>query len=153
MAARRTSKYDGPEFIVSREFFDRYFEQPLPQSTFHDLVNRGCIVPWGEMRGKFLLNASLSRMKLPVVNELPAEKSTQSLEDITRLAFTFLDPVLFPAPSWLLGEQVIDTVVCNHASCIAERHRTELEMYLSPQEKLSYFAGVLDASYLMDQEL
>ena len=28
-----------PEFAVRREGFNRYFDQPLPTSTFHDKVN------------------------------------------------------------------------------------------------------------------
>lgn len=51
MSSNRSKIYDGPEFIVSREFFNRYFEKPLPKSAFHDLVNRGRILQWPAMRG------------------------------------------------------------------------------------------------------
>ena len=71
MSSNRSKIYDGPEFIVSREFFNRYFEKPLPKSAFHDLVNRGRILPWTAMRGRYLLNKSLHRMGLPTVEKLP----------------------------------------------------------------------------------
>lgn len=101
--AKKSNAYDGPEFVVTSEFFDRFFEKPMPTSTFHGLVNKACIIPWHGMRGKYLLNASLHRMKLPTVDKLPREEPKRSLEDITRFAFTLIDSDLFPAPSWLLS--------------------------------------------------
>ena len=58
---------DYPRFIVSREHFNRYFEKPLPTSTFHDLVNKGKIIPMEGMRGVYQLNNSLRRLGLPEV--------------------------------------------------------------------------------------
>lgn len=144
--------YDGPEFVVTREFFDRYFEKPMPTSTFHDLVNKGRITQWPQMRGRYLLNASLHRMKLPTVEKLPVEDLKRSLEDITRFAFTLIDSDLFPAPSWLLGVEALDAVECDHALRLAELYRDRVESYSSPQEKLGYFAGVLDAVYMTGQD-
>ena len=145
---RKSHAYDGPEFVVTREFFDRYFEKPMPASTFHDLVNRGRIIPWANMRGRYLLNASLHRMNLPTVEKFPGEKPKRSLEDITRLAFTLIDPGLFPAPSWLLDAEVLDGLECDHARRLAEQYRRGVGSYSSPEEKLGYFGGVLDAVHM-----
>ena len=105
---------DTPEFIVSREFFDRYFERPMPTATFYDRVDEGKILRWPEIRGRYYLNASLKRLGLPTVTELPEAVHSRSLEDIARLAFTMIDPRLFPAPSWLLTEEVISVVDADH---------------------------------------
>lgn len=152
MPAKKSHVYDGPEFVVTREFFDRYFEKPMPTSTFHDLVNKGRILQWPNMRGRFLLNASLYRMKLPTVDRLPVEQSKRSLEDITRLAFTLIDPDLFPAPSWLLSVEALDELECDHARRLAEQYRDRVESYASPEEKLGYFGGVLDAVYMTKED-
>lgn len=152
MPARKSHAYDGPEFVVSREFFDRYFEKPMPTSTFHDLVNKARILPWPNMRGRFLLNASLHRMGLPTVETLPEEPAKLSLEDTARLAFALIDPGLFPAPSWLLSSDVLDAKDCDHARRLAEQYREKVESYPSPQEKIGYFQGVLDAVYLTEED-
>lgn len=101
----------GHEFIVYREFFDRYFERPLPTSTFHDFVNKGKILALSPTRGRYCLNASLQRLGLPTVSDLPRASPSRSLEDICRLAFTLIDPLLFPAPSWLLAVEAISAQV------------------------------------------
>lgn len=31
------------------ETFNRYFDKPLPSSTFHDLVNKGKIIPFKDI--------------------------------------------------------------------------------------------------------
>jgi hypothetical protein len=44
-ASNTQTTTDCPEFAVTREAFNRYFEKPMPTSTFHDFVNKGKIVP------------------------------------------------------------------------------------------------------------
>ena len=143
----------GPEFIVSREFFDQYFERPLPQSSFHDLVNKGQIIPWPQMRGRFLANESLRRLKLPKISKLPDYERVRSLEDIVRFGFTLIDHTLFPAPPWLLAEEMIDIQEGDHARRISEQYRDAVEALDSAQLKLAYFAGVLDAVFKGEADL
>ena len=150
-AARPKSKLpDGPEFIVSREAFDRYFERPIPTSTFHDLVSKGKVVPWSEMRGRYYLNASLKRMGLPAVRELPTKPGALSLEDVFRYAFTLIDPLLFSEPPAMLTAEVIDASTVDHAKRIAIEHREIFEALSSTEEKQAYFAGVLDAQVVIE---
>ena len=141
-----------PEFIVSRETFDRYFERPVPTSTFHDFVNKGKILSWPHMRGRYYLNASLQRLGLPIVTDLPKASPRRSLEDICRLAFTLIDPLLFPAPSWLLAAETIDAVVADHAIRLADQYRDKVAALRTTEEKLAYFAGALDAQFLMEAD-
>jgi hypothetical protein len=154
MANRRkkTPPIDGPEFIVSREFFDRYFERPLPPSTFFDRVDEGKILRWPHIQGKFYLNASLQRLGLPTEKELPKTCPGRSLEDICRLAFTILDPILFPAPPWLLNIEAIDSVVADHATRLADQYRDKVAALGTPEEKLAYFGGALDAQFLIEAD-
>lgn len=149
---KRTPPIDGPEFIVSRDFFDRYFENGLPPSTFYDRVEEGKILPWPAMKGKFFLNASLQRMGLPTEKELPKAVPGRSLEDVCRLAFTLIDPVLFPAPPWLLKVEAIDSVVADHAERLADQYRDKLATLKTPEEKLAYFGGALDAQVLIEAD-
>ena len=135
---------DIPEFAVRRETFDRYFDPPLPRSTFHDFVQKGKIIPMKGIRGFYLLNESLRRMGLREVRELPSEPKSRSLEDIVRLAFTLIDQELFPAPSWLLHVEMIDIKDADHARKLADQHREKVASFDSVQLKLAYFQGVLD---------
>ena len=80
-----------PEIVVRREGFDSFFDPPLAPSSFHDLVNKGKIVPMKGMRGFYLLNESLRKMGLPEVSEMPSAPRKRSLEDIARLAFTLVE--------------------------------------------------------------
>jgi hypothetical protein len=143
---------DCPEFIVTREHFNRYFEKPIPTSTFHDLVNKGRIIPMKEMRGFYLLNASLCRLGLREVRELPKPAASPSLEDITRLAFSRIDRNLFPEPAWLLPVEAIDLRELDHARMLADQHRDEVEALDHVALKLAYFQGVLDAIALAETE-
>ena len=141
-----------PEFIVSREFFDRYFERPLPTSTFFDRVDEGKILAWPHMKGRYYLNASLQRLGLPTVTALPEATRTRSLEDIARLAFTIIDPDIFPAPPWLLTQESIDAVTADHARRLADQYREKVQAQRTTVEKLQYFAGVLDAQFLIEAD-
>ncbi|MCP5538364.1 MAG: hypothetical protein H7A51_19290 [Akkermansiaceae bacterium] len=145
---RKSNAYDGPDFVVTREFFDRYFEKPMPASTFHDLVGKGRIIPWRCMRGRYMLNASLHSMKLPTVKKLPHAETRHSLEDITRLAFTFIDERIFPAPPWLLAVEVVCAEELDLARRIADQHRGKVSMMDPVELKLAYFGGVLDAAVM-----
>src|SRR5690606_36942399 len=97
----------APEFGVKRKVICRFFSPPLPSSTFHDFVNKGKIIPIKDIRGFYKLNESLKRLGLREVYSLPTE-AKRSLEDVTRLALTLIDPLVFPAPSWLLGVEIME---------------------------------------------
>lgn len=135
---------DCPEFVVKRESFNRYFEKPLPTSTFHKLVSEGKIKRFKHMEGFFYLNDSLRRMGLREVRELPKPPSGPSLEDIVRLAFTLIDRNLFPEPAWLLYVDAIDAKDADHATRLADRCRDKVEAFDHVELKLAYFQGVLD---------
>jgi hypothetical protein len=141
-----------PEFVVRREGFDNFFHPPLATSSFHDLVNKGKIIPMKGMRGFYLLNESLRRMGLPGVSKLPSAAGKRSLEDLTRLAFTLIDSRLFPAPSWLLAEVEIELIDAQHARRIADEHREKIDALDHMQLKLAYFQGVLDAQVMLEKE-
>ena len=143
--------FDYPEFVVSREAFDRYFEKPMPTSTFHDLVHKGKIIPFKHMRGRFLLNASLRRLGLREVSELPRPPSELSLEDIVRLAFSMIDSDLFPRPRWMQNITSIPVKDLEHAHRLISILRGRVEKQESPQAKLAYLESVLDWASIMDR--
>lgn len=147
-----TTSDDFPEYVVSRESFDRYFDKPMPTSTFHDLVNKGKIIPFKHMRGRFLLNASLRRLGLREVRELPKPPSELSLEDIVRLAFLLIDPLIFHAPSSLLNLEEISLKDADHAFRLAELHRIEVEAKNHVETKMAYFQGVLDWAWTVTHD-
>ncbi len=61
----------GPISAVRYETTSGNFDKPLPRSTFHDMVNRGTIVPMKGLKGFYKLNESLCRMGLKPVPSLP----------------------------------------------------------------------------------
>ena len=132
-----------PEFAVRRERFNQFFDPPLARSTFHDFVNKGKILPVKGIRGFYRLNESLSRMGLREVASLP-DVTRRSAEDLVRLAFTLIDPEIFPAPSWMAREDPLDAQDVHHALRIAEQHRASVEALPTAQEKLAFLAGALD---------
>lgn len=153
MKRKETSRASqGPEFIVRRQAFDQYFDRPMPSSTFFDLVEDGKILAWPQMRGRYYLNRSLKKLGLPTVTELPEPACTRGLEDIARLAFTIIDPIVFPAPPWMLTEEFIDIMAADHARRMADQYREKVETCKSIEEKLAYFAGVLDAQVLIEAD-
>ena len=133
-----------PEFAVRAELIGRYFSPPLASSTFHDFVNKGKIVPMKGIRGFYLLNASLRRLGLREVPELPQPPSTPSFEDIVRLAFSLIDPDLFHEPSWMLNVEAINAKDVDHAIRLVEQHRDTVQSYEQVELKLAYLQGVLD---------
>jgi len=72
---------DCPEFAVRYETISRYFDPPLARSTFHDLVNKGKILPMKHLHGFYLLNASLRRLGLREVASLPKDVPKRSTEE------------------------------------------------------------------------
>jgi len=135
---------DMPEFAVRRDTFNQFFSAPLATSTFHDLVNKGKIIPVDGIRGFYLLNQSLRRIGLKEVSMLPVERSTPSMEDIIRLAFHLIDEELFPAPSWLLHVETISIKDTDHARSFRDRHWEGVASLGDISAKLNYFQGVLD---------
>ena len=152
-AAKNESLKDFPEFPVKREVICSMFTPPLPKSTFYDRVNEGKIIPMPKLSGYYLLNASLHRLGLPLVKELPAQVGARSLEDITRLAFTLIDPALFPPPPWLLLVEAVDARDWDHAKRIADQNRDKIALMEHVHLKLGYFGGVLDAAVLAEQDM
>ncbi len=140
-----------PEYAVRRETISRYFEPPLPRSTFHDFVNKGVIIPMKGIRGFYLLNASLRRLGLREVPKLPEEPAARSLEDIVRLAFSLIDPELFPAPSWLLTVEELDIKEADHARLLADQHREAVTALDGAELKIAYLGGVLDALVMIEE--
>ena len=141
-----------PEFAVRRERFNQFFDPPLARSTFHDLVNKGTILPVKGLRGFYRLNESLRRMGLREVTSLP-EVSRRSGEDIVRLAFTLIDPNIFPAPAWLMRENPLDAQDVDHALLVAEKHRANVEALQTAQEKIAYQSGALDSEEMITMGL
>jgi hypothetical protein len=109
-----------PEFAVRRETISRFFDPPMPRSTFHDFVNKGKIVPVKGIRGFYRLNDSLRRLGLREVPHPPKE-SKRATEDILRMAFTQIDLLIFPAPAWMLGVEELDQKDVDHARLVATR--------------------------------
>ncbi|MCU0781120.1 MAG: hypothetical protein MUF04_08480 [Akkermansiaceae bacterium] len=147
-----TASGDTPDFAVRRNYFDRFFEKPLSSSTFHDLVNKGLIVRMKALKGFYLLNASLRRLGLPPVGKIDAPDRQRSMEDIVRLAFTLIDPVLFPAPAWMLFVETVDVRDLDHARLIAGQHRENVMANEDVVLKINYFAGVLDALAMQEAD-
>ena len=142
-----------PEFAVRRETIGRFFDPPLPRSTFHDLVNKGKIVPLKDLRGFYRLNDSLRRLGLREVPSLPECDSQRSSEDILRLALTLIDPEIFPAPSWMLSVEALDMRDADHARLLADKHADHINGLPNIQLKLAYAAGVLDANFKLEADM
>jgi len=153
MSRKSKTETESNEIVVRREGFDGFFNPPLATSSFHDLVNKGKIIPMKEMRGFYLLNESLRRMGLTEVSKLPSTTRSRSLEDIARLAFTLIDPRLFPAPSWLLADEGISLVDAEHARRLASEYRERVEAQNHVELKLAYFQGVLDAQAMVEADI
>jgi hypothetical protein len=100
------------------------------------------------IRGFYLLNASLRRLGLREVRELPQPPSTPSLEDIVRLASTMIDPDLFPEPYWIQNVESIDAKDIDHAIRLVEQHRDTVQSYEQVELKLAYLQGVLDSVFI-----
>ncbi len=137
---------DSPEFFVTREFFNRYFEKPLPTSTFHDKVKEGKFVPAKLIQGTYMLNASLRRLGLAEVTALPKEDPPRSPEDMIRLAFHVIDPEVFPIPSWLLEANAISDAEVHHVEMLADLHADEVAGLEDVTLKHWFLQGVLDAA-------
>ena len=148
----KTSSSSLPEYGVCRELINSVFDPPLARSTFHDLVNKGQIVPMKGLRGFYRLNDSLRRLGLREVPNLP-RSADRSGEDLVRLAFTLIDPDLFPSPPWLLFENAIDQTLVDHVLRIAEKHRDPITSLDSVVAKIAYFSGVLESQAMLDRGL
>jgi hypothetical protein len=141
-----------PEFAVRRETISRYFEPPLPRSTFHDLVGKGSIVPMKGLRGFYRLNDSLRRLGLREVPSLPGSDTKRTTEDILQLALALIDPDVFPAPSWMLDVEVLEMRDADHARLLAEKHTEPINALATALEKIHYARGVMDAQAMMEKE-
>ncbi len=141
-----------PEFGVRWETIGSYFKPPLASSTFYDLVNKGKIVPMKGLRGYYCLNDSLRRLGLREVPSLP-DVSRHSSVDLVRLAFTLIDPDIFPAPSWLGSDDPLDAQDVDIALRIAEKHRDNVVALPTVQEKHAFLAGTLDCEEMIAKGL
>jgi hypothetical protein len=87
------------------------------------------------------------------VPNLPQDPSTRTTEEILRLAFTQIDPLVFPAPAWMLAVEELDPKDGDHAQLVATLHRESVEELESAEEKHAYFGGVLDAQAVLEGEM
>ncbi|MCW1923168.1 hypothetical protein OKA05_11440 [Luteolibacter arcticus] len=113
-------------------------------------MNKGVIIPMKGIRGFYLLNASLRRLGLREVPKRPQEPATRSLEEIVRLAFSLIDPLLFPPPSWLLTLEELDLKDADHARLLADQHREAVNSLEGAELKIAYLGGVLDAQVIIE---
>jgi hypothetical protein len=104
------------------------------------------------IRGFYLLNASLRRLGLREVPELPKDPTERSMEDIIRLAFSLIDPLAFPPPSWLLTVETINMKDADHARRIADQHQAAVDALDNVYLKIAYQGGVLDAQVMAEGE-
>jgi hypothetical protein len=95
----------------------------------------------------------LRRLGLREVPSIPNDASKSKQEDILRLAFTLIDPQLFPMPSWFVmaDDEKLDVREEDHAKLLAGIYRPEMDALGSYQEKLAFAAGVIDAFAEMEQ--
>ena len=142
-----------PEFAVRRDGFDRYFDKPLPRSTFHDLVKKGIIIPLKVIKGLYKLNDSLRRMGLREVPSLPEPLPKRSAEDIARLALTMIDPVAFPSPSWMLNVEALDLLDVDHARLIAAQNAEYINGLETIELKNAAGAGVIDGHVMIEAHM
>ena len=133
-----------PEFAVNRETISSFFNPPLAKSTFYDMVSSGKVVAMKGIKGMYLLNQSLKRLGLREVSALPEKKSSRSMKEIIRLAFSLLDPAIFPTPSWVIFSEETPFRDQQQAEELAELFREDLESLKSPAERVQFLAGVLD---------
>lgn len=105
------------------------------------------------LRGFYLLNASLNRLGLREVSELPGGPLARSLEDVARLAFSMIDPLLFPPPTWLLTVEELDLKDVEHARLLADQHQEAVNAFNAAELKIAYFGGVLDAQLMIKEDM
>ena len=148
-SAKKTTS-NCPEFGVRRETISAFFNPPLPKSTFYDLVDKGKITPVKGLKGFYCLNDSLRRLGMREVQSLPGLVK-RSGEDIVRLAFTLIDPEVFPAPPWMLSDEPVDVRDLEAAYWIVERCREAVEALEHPILKIQYMAGYLDAEFMKNE--
>ena len=67
-----------PEYAVDRATLMTFFRPPVSESTFYKLQQGGYIVPVEGVSGRYRLNASLSRLGLKPVAELPQDKPART---------------------------------------------------------------------------
>ena len=84
--------------------------------------------------------------------KLPDPPPSRTTDDILRLAFHAIDPVVFPAPSWLLDAEAIDGADASHASLLVEKHAAHVALLESDREKQAYLQGALDAALMLAAE-
>ena len=74
------------------------------------------------------------------------------MEDIIRLAFSLIDPLAFPPPSWLLTVETIDMREADHARRVADQHQAAVDALDNVYLKIAYQGGVLDAQVMSKDE-
>jgi hypothetical protein len=78
--------------------------------------------------------------------------ASRSTEDIFRLAFSAIDPDVFPAPSWLLIVKAIDGKDADHAERIIAQHVDAVMTLGSDREKQHYLQSALDAATAIEAD-
>jgi hypothetical protein len=113
---------------------------------------KGGIIP-NEFRVGRTVRFSLEAVKASLnIKRSDLGESKRSLEDIVRLAFSGIDPLLFPAPSWMLFVEKLDPRDADHALRIAVQCRKAVEAKNSIPLKMAYFQGVLDWAAMVEAE-
>ncbi len=103
-------------------------------------------MPMKGLKGFYKLNESLCRMGLKPVPSLPEGPRERSLEDIARLAFSLIDPDIFPTPSWLLTVSGISERDASHAALMSAQHEPHVTALPTAAERIHYLQGVIDAA-------
>ena len=69
-----------------------------------------------------------------------------------RPAFHFIDPDVFPAPSWLFSVEAIDGTDASHAELVFAQHAEEVMSLGSDREKHHYLQSVLDGYWIKEAD-
>ena len=93
---------DFPEFLVSRAVLMRFFDPPVGDTKFTQLVNEGRILRSAHLSDRYQLNESLLRLGLRPLRELPPKTGSGcSLLEVTLLALYMAAPDIVLRPNWL----------------------------------------------------
>lgn len=94
-----SEKAPKDDICVRKLAINQLFDKPLPDSTFHDRVNRGEIRP-SRIRGYYLLNATRINLGLPEIDIQEYRRSQSHKANTTRM-------LVFTALATLLPEHVV----------------------------------------------
>ncbi|WPJ94375.1 hypothetical protein SH580_13125 [Coraliomargarita algicola] len=104
LRARRNgnSPVEGEDLLVTRELLSQATEPPIKKTTFHKLVRKGVIVQCAHIKGRYYMNKSRARMKLPPLDVSRVRAEMQALAGANRNR-----ELLFAAMAVLVEEAVV----------------------------------------------